>query len=207
MLDRMILNARKPEKDEYGEKMLERMNSRHNIMAEWAIAKLDLGEREKDILDVGCGGGQNIKNMLRLAPEATLRGIDYSAASVLKSNEVNREAVACGRAEIREGTAQNLPYEDGAFDVVTAFETVYYWQDIKECFREIRRTLRTDGKFLVCNEDDSSEGNEEIAAALDMVFYNADDISALMRSVGFESTEKFIHENGKWFCVIGKNNG
>ena len=204
MLDRMILNARRPAMDEYGEKMLERMNSRHNEMAVWALGKLRLGEGERNILDVGCGGGQNIKNMLALAPGAKLWGIDYSEASVSKSRKVNKEAEACGRADIREGSARSLPYGDGAFDVVTAFETVYYWPEIEACFGEILRTLRHGGRFLVCNEDDAVEGNEEIAGALDMTFYTAEDISEIMRKAGFKSTEKHIHANGKWFCVIGK---
>ena len=38
------------------------------------------------------------------------------------------------------------------FDAVTAFETVYFWPDLTQCFREVYRVLKPGGDILICNE-------------------------------------------------------
>lgn len=40
-------------------------------------------------------------------------GIDYSAVSVKKSREVNAKAIAAGRCKVLEGSAAELPFEEG----------------------------------------------------------------------------------------------
>ena len=202
MVDQMIMNARKPSGDEYGQKMLERMNTRHDVMALWALDHVNF-EGARDILDVGCGGGKNLVNMLKRAPEAKLHGIDYSDASVAKSKEVNKDAMNAGKVEVLTGTAQALPFEQGSMDVVTAFETIYYWPEIDTCFKSIFDCLTAGGRFMVCNEDNRAEGNEEIQKALDMTFYSTEDLEKLMKAAGFTRVEKDTHENGNWICVVG----
>ena len=34
------------------------------------------------------------------------------------------------------------------FDAVTAFETVYFWPDLPQCFREVYRVLKDDGVLI-----------------------------------------------------------
>ena len=202
MIDKLRLNARKPNEDEYGIGMLNRMNLRHKEMAAWGLGHIEI-ESCENILDVGCGGGQNIADMLKKAPNAKLWGIDYSKASVKRSIEVNEDAVKSGKAEIIEGSAESLPFEDDNFDAVTAFETVYYWPNIVNCFKEVLRTLKDGGVFLICNEDGSEKGHEEIKEVLSMNFYNENELCDLMLKAGFKKAEGFLNENGSWICAVG----
>ena len=48
------------------------------------------------VLDCGCGGGANIKTLLKLCPNGKVQGIDYSAVSVEKARKVNAGAIAAG---------------------------------------------------------------------------------------------------------------
>ena len=55
------------------------------------------------VLDCGCGGGANIKRLLKKCPEGIVKGIDYSPVSVEKleaspSPQFRRGAAWCGRA-------------------------------------------------------------------------------------------------------------
>ncbi|WP_303236742.1 methyltransferase domain-containing protein [uncultured Bilophila sp.] len=43
---------------------------------------------------------------------------------------------------MRRGDASRLPYAAGAFDLVTAFETVSFWPDVPAAFVEVRRVAR-----------------------------------------------------------------
>ena len=40
----------------------------------------------------------------------------------------------------------------GSFDVVTAFETIYFWPDIEHCFNEVKKVLKPGGQFVIVNE-------------------------------------------------------
>ena len=45
-----------------------------------------------------------------------------------------------------------LPFGAEQFEVVTAFETVYFWPELAQNFREVYRVLKPGGIFFICNE-------------------------------------------------------
>ena len=201
MIDAVTLNARKPKDNEYGLAMLNRMNERHKNLHKWGIEHISL-DNIKTLLDIGFGGGQNIKNMCEMLPNAKIYGIDYSKASYKRCAELNDIAIKEGRVELTVGSAENLPYSSNSFDVVTAFETVYYWPNIENCFKNIYSVLRENGVFLICNEDSSLVGNEEIADTLDMKFYNESELEEYLKEAGFKTVNTYRHEDGKWICAV-----
>ena len=139
-----------------GFKLLDRMNGgSHEELGLWGISFLSIADTDR-ILDVGCGGGANIARLLGHVPNGHVTGIDYSPVSVEASRNHNAEAVEAGRCDILEGNASALPFPDLSFDIVTAFETTYYW-DLPVALREVARVLKPNGSFLVCNEDDGSD--------------------------------------------------
>ena len=123
--------------------MLAGMNHGHNKMALWCIDECIRPAGEEDILDIGCGGGQNIANFLRRT-KGKVCGADYSAQSVAKSVTGNRKAVRDGRAEIIEASVSSLPYEPATFDLATAFETGHRrgFQGSKACAQAGRQICR-----------------------------------------------------------------
>lgn len=44
-----------------------------------------------------------------------------------------------------------VPYSTSQFDIVTAFDTINYWENIKKSVMEIYRVLKVGGKFLIIN--------------------------------------------------------
>ena len=52
-------------------------------------------------------------------------------------------------------------FADDWFDAVTAFETVYFWPDLPQCFREVCRVLKPGGTFLICNESSGDTDKDE----------------------------------------------
>jgi SAM-dependent methyltransferase len=91
------------------------------------------------ILDVGCGTGANLK-MLRAHGSA--EGVDISQQAV----EFCR---ARGLDSVRLGAAEELPYEDDSFDLVTALDVIEHLDDDVAGLREMRRVLRRDGRVLL----------------------------------------------------------
>ncbi len=178
------------------------MNIGHEKLAKWGLSYLDIREK-KSILDVGCGGGKNISNFLETALHARVYGVDYSGASVEKSKAFNRKAIEEGRAKVIQASVEKLPFDKESFDLVTAFETIYFWPDLSNNFREIYRVLRNGGTFLVCNEISTHEEAEKWIKYVDMSVFTGDQIVEIMKNSGFENVMIHEHSNSKWVCVIG----
>ena len=132
-----------------GKIMVAMMNFGHSAMAEWGLHFLQPAP-DAMVLDCGYGGGANIKTMLKLCPKGKVQGIDYSAVSVEKARKVNAGAIAAGQCTVQQASVAELPFEAEQFDVVTAFETVYFWPELAQNFREIYRVLKPGGTFCGC---------------------------------------------------------
>ena len=132
-----------------GKIMVAMMNIGHSAMAAWGLHFLQPAP-DAMVLDCGCGGGANIKTLLKRCPKGKVQGIDYSAVSVEKARKVNASAIAAGRCAVRQASVAELPFEAEQFDVVTAFETVYFWPELAQNFREVYRVLKLGGTFCGC---------------------------------------------------------
>jgi SAM-dependent methyltransferase len=91
------------------------------------------------ILDVGCGTGANLK---MLAAYGTAEGVDISSQAV----DFCRER---GLDSVKLGAVEDLPYENGSFELVTALDVVEHLDDDVAGLREMRRVLRRDGRLLL----------------------------------------------------------
>ena len=86
-----------------GKIMVAMMNVGHSAVARWGLQFLNAAPDAK-VLDCGCGGGANIKRLLKKCPEGIVKGIDYSPVSVEKSKKVNEAAIAEGRCTVLQGS-------------------------------------------------------------------------------------------------------
>jgi SAM-dependent methyltransferase len=95
--------------------------------------------KDPRILDVGCGTGANLK---MLAGFGKAEGVDISPQAVDYCRERGLDSVKLGAVE-------NLPYEDGSFELVTALDVIEHLDDDVAGLREMRRVLRPDGRILL----------------------------------------------------------
>lgn len=202
LLKSFYLNTRKP-KGVGGRLMLSLMNAGHNPNALWGLSYADIAP-DAAVLDIGCGGGRNIRNLLSRAPKGHVTGVDYSPESVEKSKRVNKAAIRERCAQVRQADVSTLPFADGSFDLATAFETVYFWPDPRRNFAEVRRVLKPGGLFLICNEAARPEHFEKWIDMLSMKVYTGEELSAFLRDAGFADIACHLHPNGKWLCVAAR---
>lgn len=180
------------------------MNIGHRTLANWGLSFLTAAPDAK-ALDCGCGGGDNIRKLLKKCPGGIVKGIDYSAVSVEKAKKVNQKAISDGRCVILQGNVIQLIFASAWFDLVTAFETVYFWPDLSESFREIYRVLKPGGTFLICNEcsgdtDKDARWTEKISG---MTIYRDTQLKAVLEQAGFHDIE--IRKNKKgWLCITAQ---
>ncbi len=190
-----------------GSIMVSMMNVGHRALADWGFSFLPLAP-DAAVLDCGCGGGANLEVLLKRCPSGTVTGIDYSPVSVKKSQSVNQAAIQAGRCTVLQGNVMALPFEPETFDVVTAFETVYFWPDLSQSFREIHRVLKPQGKFFLCNECSGKTRQEQKWTDIidGMTIYSAAELQALLESAGFHPLD--VQQNDKgWLCILAEKNG
>ena len=180
-----------------GRMMLVTMDREHLPMAEWGFTQFDMPEKA-DIVDIGCGGGYNIKRMLSRCPEGKIFGYDISEESVRKAKKVNKDEK---RVKIFQGSVEKMPFKDNTLDLATAFETVFFWPDPAENFKEVRRILKRGGMFVVINNygDPDIDWEKKVPC---MTRYTAEQISSMMEAAGF--TDVKVAKKDTLFCVTGK---
>lgn len=196
-------NTRKPQ-GVGGRVMVSMMNIGHHALASWGLQFLTPAPDAR-ILDCGCGGGANIKRMLKQCPQGIVKGIDYSPVSVDTARDLNQAAINAGRCVIWQGSVDSIIFASDWFDVVTAFETVYFWPDILRCFREVRRVLKPGGAFLICNEcsGDTGRGDKWAEKIGGMTIYRDVQLKAMLEQTGFRNIQ--VHKNRKdWLCITAQ---
>ncbi len=179
-----------------GRMMLVSMDKEHLPMAQWAFTKFSIPVKA-DILDIGCGGGYNIKRMLSKCREGKIVGYDVSEESVKKAKKVNKGE---SRVKILKGSVEKMPFKKDVFDLVTAFETVFFWPDIKENIKEVYRVVKPDSQFVIINNygDPNIDWEKKVPC---MKRYTAEEIKGFMENSGFKNV--VISKKENLFCIKG----
>ena len=199
-----VSQTRKPE-GFLGKMMLTGMNSGHAKMADWGFAHLPAITPAKAV-DLGCGGGRNAGELMKMYPKAHVTAIDYSDLSVAKAKEYNQEMIAAGRCTVQQGDVSSLKLPKEAFDLATAFETVYFWPGLEACFAQVARVLRPGGLFMICNESDGMDAASlKFEKIIDgMKNYTAEQVEEALKKAGFSEVSSDHHPSKPWIAVIAK---
>lgn len=98
-------------------------------------------KKGESLLDVACGLGR----MIAVCNESKVKssGIDISDVAVQKA------ILKYNDSDIREGNAEDLPYENRSFDYVTCLGSLERMLDRKKALSEMRRVLKDNGKLCL----------------------------------------------------------
>jgi len=181
-----------------GRLMLVSMDKEHLPMAQWALEQIKIPDTGK-VADIGCGGGYNIRRMLEMSAKARFIGLDISDESVKKAEKVNKAELG-KRVKIVKGNAEKLPFKDNSIDLITAFETVFFWKKPEKGFMEVYRTLVKGGCFAVINNygDPNVDWEKKVPC---MTRYTAEQIADMMESAGLADVS--VNKKENLFLVMG----
>ena len=149
------------------------------------LADVVAGQR---VLDVGCGPGALVTELVRRLGPAAVTAVDPSEPFVAAARE-RHPGVTVERA-----SAEDLPFPDDAFDAALAQLVVHFMADPVAGLREMARVTREDGVVAACVWDHAPGGQGplrlfwEAARELDPA---VDDESTLAGARAGDLTELF----------------
>jgi malonyl-CoA O-methyltransferase len=95
------------------------------------------------VLDVGAGTGNLLARLAATLPGTALAGVDLAPGMALAAHE------RAPRAGLAVGDAEELPFREGAFDLVVSTSMLQWLATLEPAFREARRVLAPGGLLAV----------------------------------------------------------
>jgi ubiquinone/menaquinone biosynthesis C-methylase UbiE len=101
------------------------------------------------ILDVGAGTGTFLVELLTAQPKVKAVGIDPDSAVLATARQKLKSANLT--AQLIEGSADTLPFEDQTFDLVTSTLVFHHLstETKRKALQEIHRVLKDEGRFYL----------------------------------------------------------
>lgn len=146
-------------KKEQVEQMFDNISGKYDLLNRILSMGIDVRWRKKvvksvkkanpkTVLDIATGTG-DLAIQIAKSTQAQITGFDLSAGML----EVGRKKVAKekldDRIEMIQGDAENMPFENNSFDVITVAFGVRNFENLKKGLDEIYRVLKPGGKFII----------------------------------------------------------
>ena len=107
------------------------------------------------IIDVGCGKGRFLTNLLEDVKDSQLYAVDISDKVMEKLSD---------RIVKEHGVLTQIPYADNTFDITYAVESLEHAIFPKNAIKEMLRVTKTGGKVIVVDKSAKALGMLEIDA-------------------------------------------
>lgn len=117
------------------------------------VLKTAAGGKPFRVLDIGCGKGRFIKNLIEDLPGIQAFGIDLSEKLL---------AYLPQGITSKQGSMLNIPFSDECFDYAYCIEAMEHAVNIPMAIKEMCRVIAKDGTLLIIDKDIEKKGKLEI---------------------------------------------
>jgi len=149
------------------------------------------------ILDIGCGGGKFLKYLSKINRNYILYGIDHSNEMIKLAKRINKKAINENRLIILNQSISDLKINNSLFNLITAFETVQFWNDIEKSCSCIHEMLDKGGIFLIMNRY-PAEGTKWWSIAK---IKNEKEYAQILKNAGFKKIDIDLKFKKGWIVI------
>lgn len=121
------------------------MKDFYREVAEEVSSKVSL----EKILDIGTGPGYVPLEIARRSQNFEIKAVDISPAMVRIASKNAEDTGLSGRVQFQYGSAENIPFGNGYFDLIISTISFHHWARPKECLKEIHRVLKNSGEAWI----------------------------------------------------------
>ena len=145
-----------------------------------------------DVLDLGSGSGTDaFVAALRVGDSGSVTGLDMTDEQLGKARQL-RDAAGVGNVSFERGYIEDIPFDDGTFDIVISNGVINLSPDKERAFAEANRVLGPEGRLAISDiiseilMPESIKNNEDLWAACIGGAEQVDRYTGLIESTGFE---------------------
>ena len=205
LMEMIVKQARMPT-GKFGSFCARLMNIGHSKVTKWGLSHISIN-KDDTILDIGCGGGKTVNTLAKIATEGKIYGIDCSEVSVAVATSINKRLIKAGRVEILHASIESLPFSDDLFNLVIAVESYYFWPDLVNNLKEIRRVLKPGGSVILINamyrDERFEKRNSNWARIGNFTYHLPEEFRVFLKDAGYSSTQIEVLENKNWIFAKG----
>lgn len=136
------------------------------------------------VLDVGCGSGRAINLMAKTYPDSQFTGYDFSSEAI--ENATNEaKSMGLSNSSFEKQDASKFS-KDGHFDIITAFDSIHDQAEPDKVLQNIRKSLKSDGIFLMQDIRASSKLENNIDHSLAPYLYTVSCLHCMTVSLALD---------------------
>ena len=151
----------------------------------WVTDLLEI-RSDDNVLEIGFGPGVIIKHLSKWVSVGHIAGVDLSGEMVKQARARNATAIKTGRVDLRQGSAERLPFGDSTFDKALAINSMQVWSEPVSALREMRRVMKTGSRVALGFTPYSGQPKEGLIE--------------ILAAAGFKKAS--VVERNDWFCAI-----
>ncbi len=180
---------------------LEKANVGMNALT---LDELALVEKDR-LLELGFGSGYLLERVLANRLCAYVAGADISHEMVKHVSGRLRRYIKAGKADIRYGDIESIPYAAAEFTKLCSVNTLYFWRDPMIALAECRRVLKVGGRLALCfnSRSDLAQWPGHVHG---FTLYGLPEVEGLLAAAGFSGIETASRNDkvqGVFYCITG----
>ncbi len=180
---------------------LEKANVGMNALT---LESLALGTDDR-LLEIGFGSGYLLEQVLTNRSCDYVAGVDVSQEMVQHVSRRLRRHIEAGKAEIRHGNIESIPFADAAFSTLCSVNTLYFWRDPELALAECRRVLKPGGRLVLCfnSKKDLAQWPGHVHG---FTLYELADVEKMLVAAGFTAIKTRTgndKDQGEFYCLTG----
>jgi ubiquinone/menaquinone biosynthesis C-methylase UbiE len=114
------------------------------------------------VVDIGCGSGSAVRAIANKLTTGHVTGIDPTPKMIEMAIRLTEPVLTTQKINYALAGVESIPIESKSCDLVVAVNSLHHWLNIDDGFSEIRRILKSSGRFVSIDDlwEESPEYNQ-----------------------------------------------
>jgi len=157
------------------------------------------------LLDIGFGNGYLINKLFKMNNNIKIYGIDISNDMVNIVSQKYKQYIDNNCLKLfLENINDETTFENDMFSKIYTVNTIYFWNDLKKCFSEIKRILKPNGLFINAIYTKEYLDKTEFSK-YGFIKYSKEDMLKLTEENGMKIKNIIEIKKNKSYCIISEN--